>query len=139
MRFLPATLAVILLATVPAVWGEEEVPPSAVELHMDQMSRDLKKLSRRLDAPGQKDACLALVDSALAANAACQKLVPASAGERSGKELEDYLALYQQGLAELEASLQKLRRALADGNMAGAAEELDAAYDLRKRYHQKLL
>jgi len=106
---------------------------------MDQMSRDLKKLSRRLDTLGQKDACLALVDSALAANAACQKLVPASAGDRRGKDLDDYLALYQQGLAELEASLQKLRRDLADGNMAAAAEELDAAYDLRKRYHKKLL
>lgn len=139
MRLLTVTLAAFLTATAPALQAEDDGPPSEVELQMEQMSRDLKKLSRQLEDPAKKDASLALVDSALAANAASQKLTPASAGERTGQELEEYMALYQRGLTELEACLRRLRQNLADGDLVAAADALDEAYALRKSYHKKLL
>lgn len=137
MRLLSFALAFLLVAA--AVRAEDEGPPSEVELQMEQISRDLKKLSRQLGTLGKKEASLALIDSALAANAACQKLTPASAGDRTGADLEEYLALYQRGLAELEACLQGLRRSVVDGDSAAAEAALDEAYALRKSYHKKLL
>ncbi len=139
MRLLIAALVGLLAVTGTSTRAEEDRPPSEVERQMERISRDLKKLSRQFEDPAKKESSLALVDSALEANAASKKLVPASADGLSGQELEAYMELYQQGLSELEACLQTLREKLSEDDVVAAAESLDQAQALRKRYHKKLL
>jgi len=138
MTFLSLGAICLLCLLVPCVADDGE-NASPVDLLMEQVSRDLKKLSRQLDNEASKTSSLQLVDAMIEANDEAKALTPESVGDRTGEEREKYLARYREGMDELAQCLASLKAALLAGD-AGKAEELvEEAYALRKKYHEELL
>lgn len=136
LRLLYATL--LLLLSIPACRGDDE-ESSPVDLLMEQVSRDLKKLSRQFENPNSRDSSLELADAMIKANIEAAGLVPESVGEREGEEREKYLARYRHGMEELGKCFAALRSAIEADDSARAEELIDEAYALRKKYHTELL
>jgi soluble cytochrome b562 len=135
---LPA-IAASLLGTTCMVRADEEEISSPVDLLMEQISRDLKKLSRQFDNEASRASSLELIDAMLQSNNEAKALVPASVGDRTGAEREIYLRRYQEGMEELGRCLTSLKTALASGDAGKTEALIDEAYALRKKYHDELL
>jgi len=135
-RFLGAICLLCLLVPCAADDGDN---PSPVDLLMEQVSRDLKKLSRQLDNEASKPSSLQLVDAMIKANEEAKALNPSSVGDRTGDEREKYLARYREGMDELGQCLASLKAALLADDTGKAEELVEQAYGLRKKYHEELL
>lgn len=127
---------VLFTATAPA---EDDEPPSPVDILMESISRDLKKLSRQFDNAASKASSLQLVEAMIKANTEATALTPESVGDRAGAERESYLARYREGMEELSQCLAALKVALEKDNAGEAGALIDRAYALRKQYHDELL
>lgn len=138
LRPLYATILIALLS-LPVCRGDDDEEDSPVDLRMEQVSRDLKKLSRQVENENSRDSSLGLVDSMIKANAEAVDLIPESVGDREGNERKKYLALYRHGMEELGECLAELKAAIEKNDTARAAELVEKAYDLREEYHKKLL
>ena len=136
--FLP-TIAASLLCSTCIVRADEEEISSPVDLLMEQISRDLKKLSRQFDNEASRASSLELIDAMLKSNNEAKALVPESVGDRTGAERETYLRRYQEGMEELGRCLTSLKTALASGEAGKSEALIDEAYALRKKYHDELL
>lgn len=130
-------LAALLFLTPTRSHGEED-KSSPVDLLMEQMSRDMKKLSRQVENPASRDKSLSLADGLIDATNEAKALKPESAGQRTGQELADYLALYQKGLDALAEQFQILKKAIESEDIAAAEIALEEAWALRERYHRDL-
>ena len=110
--------------------AEEEEQGSPVGLIMEQVSRDMKKLSRQFDNPASRDSSLVLAD---------EWMQPESMGEMEGMTPEEYMALYHKGMEALLEQFQALRKALEADEVGLAEAAMEQAYSLREEYHRKLL
>lgn len=128
--------AVALLATEARAGDEDESSP--VDLLLEQVSRDLKKLSRQFDNPASRDSSLALADQLIEAASKARGLQPESAGGRSGEERERYMALYHRGMDALLAQFQTLKTAIEADETGSAEAAIEEAYSLREKYHTEL-
>lgn len=131
------SLMALLSLLAPASFGEDE-QSSPVDTLMEQMSRDMKKLSRQVDNPAARERSLSLADGLIEASNKAKALVPESAGERSGQELNDYLSLYQRGLDALLEQFKTLKQAIEADDSAAAEAALEEAWSLREHYHREL-
>ena len=138
-RVILPVIAASLLGTTCMVRADEEEISSPVDLLMEQISRDLKKLSRQFDKEASRASSLELIDAMLQSNNEAKALVPASVGDRTGAERETYLRRYQEGMEELGRCLTSLKTALASGDAGKTEALIDEAYALRKKYHDELL
>ena len=118
--------------------AEDEDTSSPVDLLLEQVSRDLKKLSRQFDNPESRGSSLTLADRLIEAASKARGLQPESAGGRSGEELEKYMALYHQGMDALLAQFQTLKTAIEAGETGSAEAAIEEAYALREKYHTEL-
>lgn len=112
---------------------------SPVDLLMENISRDLKKLSRQIGNASLRTSSIKLVDAMIVANSDAAALVPESVGGRSGAEREKYLARYRAGMEEMGKCLALLKTALLDQNDGQAEILIELVYSLREKYHQELL
>lgn len=119
--------------------ADEESPSSPVDLLMESISRDLKKLSRQFDNPASKASSRELVNAMIKANTGAKSITPESVGERTGAERETYLARYREGMEELGRCLADLKRALESDDHGAAEVLIEQVYGLRKKYHDELL
>ncbi len=131
------TIAAVAILSVGAR-AEDEDASSPVDLLLEQVSRDLKKLSRQLDNPESRASSLSLADQLIEATSKARGLQPESAGERSGEELERYMALYHQGMDALLAQFQTLKTAIEADEPGSAEAAIEEAYSLREKYHTEL-
>jgi soluble cytochrome b562 len=132
-------LAAVFTAATSTSPAEDEDNPSPVDLLMESISRDMKKLSRQFDHAASKDSSLELVDGMIKANTEAKSLEPESVGDRAGAEREAYLARYREGMDELGQCLSSLKTALETDHTGEAEALIDKAYALRKQYHDELL
>lgn len=135
----PLFLASILAAAISTSPAEDEDKSSPVDLLMESISRDMKKLSRQFDNAASKASSLELVDAMIKANTEAKSLDPESVGDRAGAERDAYLARYREGMDELGQCLSSLKAALETDNTGDAEALIDKAYALRKKYHDELL
>ena len=133
---LVAMMLTTWVTTCPAADDEQ---PSPVELLMECISRDMKKLSRQFDNASSKVSSLELVDAMIKANTEAKSLTPASVGTRTRTERDTYLTRYREGMDELARCLASLKAALETENTGEAEALIDRAYALRKQYHDELL
>jgi soluble cytochrome b562 len=119
--------------------AEEEEQGSPVDLIMEQVSRDMKKLSRQFDNPASRDSSLALADELISAASKAKGMQPESMGEMEGMTPEEYMALYHRGMDALLEQFQALRKALEADEVGLAEAAMEQAYSLREEYHRKLL
>lgn len=136
IRTLTTIVAVLFLCT--GARAEEEEQPSAVDLLLEQVSRDLKKLSRTFDNPASRETSLKLADSLIDATAKAKALEPESAQRHSGAEREKYMALYHQGMEELLLKFETLKKALEADEPGPAEAAMEEARALREKYHLEL-
>jgi soluble cytochrome b562 len=127
----------LLVATIPGLASEEDASP--VDLLMEQISRDLKKLSRQFDNAASRESSLALARAMIKANDEAKVLEPISVGRRTGAERTNYLARYREGMDELGRVLTSLLSALEADDATAAETLIDEAYALRKKFHDELL
>ncbi len=128
--------AVAILA--PEARAEDEDKSSPVDLLLEQVSRDLKKLSRQLDNPESRNSSLSLAGQLIEAASKARGLQPESAGERSGEELTRYMTLYHEGMDALLSQFQTLKTAIEADEPASAEAAVEEAYSLREKYHTEL-
>ena len=119
--------------------AEEEEQGSPVGLIMEQVSRDMKKLSRQFDNPASRDSSLVLADELISAASKAKGMQPESMGEMEGMTPEEYMALYHRGMDALLEQFQALRKALEADEVGLAEVAMEQAYSLREEYHRKLL
>ena len=119
--------------------AEEEEQGSPVGLIMEQVSRDMKKLSRQFDNPASRDSSLVLADELISAASKAKGMQPESMGEMEGMTPEEYMALYHKGMEALLEQFQALRKALEADEVGLAEAAMEQAYSLREEYHRKLL
>ena len=119
--------------------AEEEEQGSPVDLIMEQVSRDMKKLSRQFDNPASRDSSLVLADELISAASKAKGMQPESMGEMEGMTPEEYMALYHKGMDALLEQFQALRKALEADEVGLAEAAMEQAYSLREEYHRKLL
>ena len=119
--------------------AEEEEQGSPVDLIMEQVSRDMKKLSRQFDNPASRDSSLALADELISAASKAKGMQPESMGQMEGMTPEEYMALYHKGMNALLEQFQALRKALEADEVGLAEAAMEQAYSLREEYHRKLL
>ena len=119
--------------------AEEEEQGSPVDLIMEQVSRDMKKLSRQFDNPASRDSSLVLADELISAASKAKGMQPESMGEMEGMTPEEYMAVYHRGMDALLEQFQALRKALEADEVGLAEAAMEQAYSLREEYHRKLL
>ena len=119
--------------------AEEEKEGSPVDLIMEQVSRDMKKLSRQFDNPASRDSSLVLADELISAASKAKGMQPESMGEMEGMTPEEYMAVYHRGMDALLEQFQALRKALEADEVGLAEAAMEQAYSLREEYHRKLL
>jgi soluble cytochrome b562 len=119
--------------------AEEDEQGSPVDLLMEQVSRDMKKLSRQFDNPASRDSSLALADELISATTKAKGMQPQSVGEMKGMTPEEYMALYHQGMDALLEQFHALKKALEADEIGLAEAAMEQAYSLREEYHRKLL
>ena len=119
--------------------AEEEAQGSPVDLIMEQVSRDMKKLSRQFDNPASRDSSLVLADELISAASKAKGMQPESMGEMEGMTPEEYMAVYHRGMDALLEQFQALRKALEADEVGLAEAAMEQAYSLREEYHRKLL
>jgi len=106
---------------------------------MGMISRNMKKLSRQFENEASRPSSVELLNEMIKANAQAATLVPDSVGDRSGREREEYLARYREGMTELGKCLASLKTAL-EANDSGQADALIVeVYALRDKLHEELL
>lgn len=119
--------------------AEEDEQGSPVDLLMEQVSRDMKKLSRQFDNPASRDSSLALADELISATTKAKGMQPQSIAEIEGMTPEEYMALYHQGMDALLEQFHALKKALEADEIGLAEAAMEQAYSLREEYHRKLL
>lgn len=124
-----------LLTLSPAL-GEEVDSPAARQ--MKQISRNFKALMSQISDPAQKDSSIKLVDAMCEAVNASRGLTPEPAQDLQGESLASYLKEYNQGLDELAASLQDLKKAIASGDSSAEQTLISTINTLKKTYHSDL-
>lgn len=119
--------------------AEEDEQGSPVDLLMEQVSRDMKKLSRQFDNPASRDSSLALADELISATTKAKGMQPQSIAEIEGMTPEEYMALYHKGMDALLEQFHALKKALEADEIGLAEAAMEQAYSLREEYHRKLL
>jgi len=119
--------------------AEEDEQGSPVDLLMEQVSRDMKKLSRQLDNPASRDSSLALADELISATTKAKGMQPQSMAEMEGMTPEEYMALYHKGMGALLEQFYALKKALEADEIGLAEAAMAQAYSLQEEYHRKLL
>lgn len=119
--------------------AEEDEQGSPVDLLMEQVSRDMKKLSRQFDNPASRDSSLALADELISATTKAKGMQPQSIAEIEGMTPEEYMALYHKGMGALLEQFHALKKALEADEIGLAEAAMEQAYSLREEYHRKLL
>ena len=137
-RVLAMVIAASFLSGSPRA-AEEDEQGSPVDLLMEQVSRDMKKLSRQFDNPASRDSSLALADELISATTKAKGMQPQSVGEMKGMTPEEYMALYHQGMDALLEQFHALKKALEADEIGLAEAAMEQAYSLREEYHRKLL
>lgn len=131
-------ILVVAIFSTAAPHAEEESDSSPVDLLLEQVSRDLKKLSRQFENPASRESSLALADALIEAASKAKQLEPESVGDRTGAEREEYMALYHQGMDALLVQFQTLKAALEKEEPGTAEAAIEEAYALREKYHTEL-
>ena len=132
------TILAVAIFSTASPHAEEENDSSPVDLLLEQVSRDLKKLSRQFENPASRESSLALADALIEATSKAKQLEPESVGDRSGAEREEYMALYRQGMDALLVQFQTLKAALEKEEPGTAEAAFEEAYALREKYHTEL-
>jgi len=132
------TMLIALALLSGTLRAEEEDQPSPVDLLLEQVSRDLKKLSRQFDNPASREGSLNLADKLIEATSKARAMEPQSARRHSGAELEKYMAAYHQGMDALLLQFDTLKKALEADEPGTAEAAIEEAYTLREKYHLKL-
>ena len=92
----------------------------------------------QISDPAQKDSSIKLVDAMCEAVNASRGLTPEPAQDLQGESLASYLKEYNQGLDELAASLQDLKKAIASGDSSAEQTLISTINTLKKTYHSDL-
>lgn len=133
-----ALFVVLFSALSPLRAEEEEQQPSPVDTLLEQVSRDLKKLSRQFDNPQSRSSSLVLADALIEAATKAKDLRPRAANEPEDMTPDEYMALYHKGMDELVAQFRALKTALEADEVGAAEAAMEEAYALREKYHKQL-
>jgi soluble cytochrome b562 len=127
------TLLAACAIAVPA-FAEEDTP---LAKEMEKISKALKAVNRNLADAAQKDANIAKVGEAQAANTAATKLEPAKTKDVPAGEREKFLAGYKAAMEEAGKNLDALKTAIAGGKTDDAKAILDKLNTNKKDGHKK--
>lgn len=129
---------IAVISAASALRAEEEDQGSPVDALLEQVSRDLKKLSRQFDNPESRDSSLALADALIESTTKAKDLRPHGADEPEGMKPEEYMSIYHKGMDELLAKFQAVKKALEADEVGAAETAMEEAYALREKYHEQL-
>jgi len=126
------TLLAACAIAVPA-FAEEDTP---LTKEMEKISKALKAVNRNLTDAAQKDANLAKIAEAKAANAAGLKYEPAKTKDVPAAEKAKFLAGYKSSMEEVGKSLDALKAAIEGGKMDDAKAVMDKLNGQKKEGHK---
>lgn len=129
---------IAVISAASALRAEEEDQGSPVDVLLEQVSRDLKKLSRQFDNPESRASSLVLADALIEAATKAKDLWPHAADEPEGITPEQYMTVYHKGMDELLAQFQALKKALEADEFGAAEAAMEESYALREKYHEEL-
>lgn len=127
------TLLAACAIAVPA-FAEEDTP---LAKEMEKVSKALKGINRNLADAAQKDANVAKVNEAIAANTAAMKYEPAKTKDVPAAEKAKFLAGYKAAMEEAAKELGVLKTALEGGKTDDAKASLDKLNNQKKEGHKK--
>ncbi len=127
------TLLAACALAVPA-FAEEDTP---LAKEMEKLGKALKAINRNVADAGQKDANLAKVADAKAANAAGTKLEPAKLKDVPAGEKAKFLEGYKASMQEVSKSLDALKAAIEGGKTDEAKSIIEKLNSEKKEGHKK--
>ena len=127
------TLLAACAIAVPA-FAEEDTPLSK---EMEKISKALKAVNRNIADAAQKDANLAKVAEAKAANEAGLKYEPAKTKDVPAAEKAKFLSGYKAAMEEVGKDLDALKAAIAGGKTEDAKALLEKLNNAKKDGHKK--
>lgn len=127
------TLLAACAIAVPA-FAEEDTP---LAKEMEKLGKALKAINRNVADAGQKDATLAKVAEAKAANSAGQKYEPAKLKDVPAAEKAKFLEGYKASMQEVGKNLDALKAAIEGGKTDEAKSLLDKLNTEKKEGHKK--
>ena len=104
---------------------------------MEKLSKAIKAIKRNIADAGQKDANLAKVADAKAANAAAMKYEPAKTKDVPAAEKAKFLSGYKTSIEEAGKSLDALKAAIEGGKTDEAKSILEKLDTQKKDAHKK--
>ena len=127
------TLLAAFALAVPA-FAEEDTP---LAKEMEKLSKAIKAVKRNIADPAQKDANLAKVAEAKAANTAGLKYEPAKTKDVPAAEKAKFLSGYKASMEEAGKSLDALKAAIEGGKTDEAKLILEKLDNEKKEGHKK--
>ena len=127
------TLLAACAIAVPA-FAEEDTP---LAKEMDKIGKALKAINRNIADAGQKDANLAKVAEAKAANAAGLKYEPAKTKDVPAAEKAKFVEGYKASMQEVGKNLDALKAAIEGGKTDEAKSILEKLNTEKKEGHKK--
>jgi soluble cytochrome b562 len=127
------TLLAACAIAVPA-FAEEDTPLSK---EMEKVSKALKAVNRNVADPAQKDANIAKVAEAKAANIAAMKYEPAKTKDVPAAEKAQFLSGYKSAMEDVGKNLDALKAAIEGGKTEDAKAILEKLNGQKKEGHKK--
>ena len=127
------TLLAACAIAVPA-FAEEDTP---LTKEMEKLNKAIKAIKRNVADAGQKDANLAKLAEAKAANTAALKFEPAKTKDVPAAEKAKFLSGYKTAMEEAGKSLDALKTALEGGKTDDAKALLEKLDGQKKDGHKK--
>jgi soluble cytochrome b562 len=133
LKHLSTLLAAFALA-VPAIFAEEDTP---LAKEMDKLNKALKAINRNIADASAKDANLAKLAEAKAANQAALKYEPAKTKDVPAAEKAKFLSGYKAAMEEVAKNMDALKAAIEGGKTDEAKALLDKLNTEKKEGHKK--
>ena len=127
------TLLAACAIAVPA-FAEEDTP---LTKEMEKLNKAIKAVTRNIADAGQKDANLAKVAEAKAANAAGMKYEPAKTKDVPAAEKAKFVEGYKASMQEVGKNLDALKAAIEGGKTDEAKSILEKLNTEKKEGHKK--
>ena len=127
------TLLAVFTIAVPA-FAQEDTP---LTKEMEKVSKALKGINRNLMDPAQKDANIAKVAEAKAANMEALKYEPAKTKDVPAADKAKFLMGYKAAMEEVGKTLDALKAALEGGKMDDAKAILEKLNTQKKDGHKE--
>ena len=136
-RTTASLLLIVFVFSIFFTFGLSQEEPSSVASHMKEINKDFRELRRQLKDPEKIDANLALIGNLRQHFRGAREGEPSKARSLPESERNAFVAEYQSLLDQVITTVEKLEKALKDGQIKQAETLLKQLNDQKKSGHGK--